>query len=69
MTSQESGQFVQLSGMPSPSLTEGGSSITFSNLTYEVKNKHGTKRLVDNVSVTVKQGQVSNPLSLGRTPS
>ncbi|EJT48418.1 hypothetical protein A1Q1_02550 [Trichosporon asahii var. asahii CBS 2479] len=58
MSNEESGQFVQLSGMPSPSLTEGGSSITFSNLSYEVKNKHGTKRLVDNVSVTVKQGQM-----------
>lgn len=58
MANEESGQFVQLSGMPSPSLNDSGSSITFSNLTYEVKNKHGVKRLVDNVSVTVKQGQM-----------
>lgn len=37
-----------------------GSTVTFDNLSYEVKDKkEGVKRLVDNVSVKVSQGQVS----------
>lgn len=62
MINRDSGhEFVQMTEMqslPSAQSSESGSSITFSNLTYEVKSKQGPKRLVDNVSVTVRQGQM-----------
>jgi hypothetical protein len=41
-------------------LGHGGSTVTFENLSFEVKDKEGVKRLVDNVSVKVTQGQVSS---------
>lgn len=35
-----------------------GSVATFSHLSYEVKGKEGVKRLVDDVSVQVAQGEM-----------
>ncbi len=50
-----------MSPLPTSSTAPKGSVATFENLSFEVKNKNGTARLVDNVSVKVAQGQVGLP--------
>lgn len=50
---------MELQAQHTDSTAPKGSVAVFDNLSYEVKNKQGVARLVDNVSVKVGQGQVS----------
>lgn len=54
----ETTRTTEMEPLPSNSTAPKGSVAVFENLSFEVKNKNGVARLVEDVSVKVSQGQV-----------